>query len=405
MRKKLSDAYIKTLKAPETGRLEILDTEQRCFGLRVTENGVKTWTLKYKHRGRQRRMNLGYSTETSLAEARKLARQKLNELAGGKDPAASRCEEPHATFADLIEVYMSRYAKLRNKEVTWKQSEQLIRDYIPASWKNRELSSFEITDVAILHAEIGKKSIYAANHTLRLLKTMFNRAAREFNMSIGSNPAVGVSLFKEKQGTRFLSTDEMRRMIRALEGERDAAWRTYFMLALMLGTRRNELLAAKWSEVDFERQTLRLPGTNTKSGREHILPLPTPALQLLDSLPHRNDFIFPGTGKNGHRVNVKRAWKRVCERAEVKGCRLHDLRHTLGSWLTMAGCNLQVVSRVLNHASTVVTERYAHSNIAPVKMVLEANARAMLALSTEAPAGEIKALPAPIIEPKTSAAA
>ena len=95
-------------------------------------------------------------------------------------------------------------------------------------------------------------------------------------------------------------------------------------LALMLGTRRNELLAAKWSEVDFDRQTLRLPATNTKSSRERVLPLPTPALELLDSLLRQNDFIFPGTGRKGHRVNVKRAWKRVCERAEVKGCRLHD---------------------------------------------------------------------------------
>jgi len=301
---------------------------------------------------------------------------------------------------------MTRHAKLRNKEVTWKQNEQLLHDYIPASWKNRELSTFKMADISGLHAQIGEKSIYAANHTLRLLKSMFNRAAREFGMFRGDNPAVGVSLFAETRGTRFLSTDEMRRMIRALEAEGDATWRTYFTLALMLGTRRNELLAAKWSEVDFDRQTLRLPATNTKSSRERVLPLPTPALELLDSLLRQSDFIFPGTGRKGHRVNVKRAWKRVCERAEVKGCRLHDLRHTVGSWLSMAGCNLQVISRVLGHQSAATAERYSHLNLAPVKMVLEANTRAMLALSAESPAEEQpKALPAPIIEPKTPAAA
>jgi integrase len=311
MRRKLTDAFIKTLKVPETDRLEVWDTEQRCFGLRVTENGIKTWTLKYKFRGRQRR-----SSTTP-------------------------------------------------------------------EYNRREV----------------------ANHTLRLLKSMFNRAAREFGMFSGDNPAVGVALFKEKQGTRFLSTDEMRRMVRALEAEQDACWRTYFMLALVLGTRRNELLAARWSEVDFERQTLRLPGSNTKSGRERVLPLPPATLQFLDSLPRRGDFIFAGEGSTGHRINVKRAWKRVCERADVKGCRLHDLRHTVGSWLSMAGCNLQVVSRVLGHESTAMAEKYSHLNLAPIKMVLEANARAMLELSAESPADEPKALPAPIIEPKTSAAA
>ena len=71
----------------------------------------------------------------------------------------------------------------------------------------------------------------------------------------------------------------------------------------------------------------------------------------------------------------------------------------------MAGCNLQVVSRVLGHESTAMAEKYSHLNLAPIKMVLEANARAMLELSAESPADEPKILPAPVIEPKTSAAA
>jgi integrase len=272
MKIKLTALYVEKLKAPQTGRLEIWDTEQRCFGIRVTENGVKTWALKYKHHGRQRRTVLGYYPEMSLADARKLAQQKLGELARGEDPATSRRAAPEATLADLIAGYMERHAKLRNKEVSWRQDEQLIRDYIPGAWKRRELSSFTRSEVVRLHAEIASNSIYAANHTLRLLKSMFNSAAHDFEMFSGDNPAVGIKLFEEKKGTRFLSTDEMRRMINALEEERDVLWCTYFMLALMLGTRRNELLAVKWADVDFEQRMLRLP--ETKSGREHILPLP-----------------------------------------------------------------------------------------------------------------------------------
>ena len=393
MKVKLTALYVEKLKAPQAGRLEIWDTEQRCFGIRVTQNDVKTWTLKYKYRGRQRRMVLGYYPEVSLAEARKLAQKKLGELANGDDPAASKDAAPEARFADLIEAYMERHAKLRNKEVSWRQDEQLIRDYIPAAWKRRELSSFTRGDIVRLHAEIGAKSIYAANHTLRLIKSMFNRSAHDFEMFTGDNPAVGIDLLKEKKGTRFLSTDEMRRMIGALQEEEDVLWRTYFMLALMLGSRRNELLSIRWADVDFEQQILRLP--ETKSGREHILPLPGPALELLKALPRKNDFVFAGSGETGHRINVKRAWKRVCKQAGVTGCRVHDLRHTVGSWLSMAGCNLQLVSRVLGHAGTAVTERYSHVNLNPVRTVLEANARAMFALSVETPAVEIQALPAP----------
>jgi hypothetical protein len=146
MRVKLTALYVEKLKAPAGGRLEIWDTEQRCFGIRVTQNEVKTWTLKYKYRERQRRMVLGYYLETSLAEARKLAQRKLGEPANGDDPAASKNAALEARLADLIEAYMERHAKLRNKEVSWRQDEQLIGDYIPAAWKRRELSSFTCGD-------------------------------------------------------------------------------------------------------------------------------------------------------------------------------------------------------------------------------------------------------------------
>jgi integrase len=160
------------------------------------------------------------------------------------------------------------------------------------------------------------------------------------------NPAVGIDLLKEKKGTRFLSTDEMRRIIGALQAEEDVLWRTYFMPALMLGSRRNELLSIRWADVDFEQQMLRLP--ETKSGREHILPLPGPALELLKTLPRQNDFIFAGNGETGHRINVKRAWKRICKQAGVTSCRVHDLRHTVGSWLSMgrkSACRCRSLSR------------------------------------------------------------
>jgi hypothetical protein len=113
--------YVEKLKAPQAGRLEVWDTEQRCFGIRVTQNDVETWTLKYKYRGRQRRMVLGYYPEMSLAEARKLAQKKLGELAKGDDPSASKNAAPEARLADLIEAYMQRHAKLRNKEISWRQ--------------------------------------------------------------------------------------------------------------------------------------------------------------------------------------------------------------------------------------------------------------------------------------------
>jgi integrase len=60
----------------------------------------------------------------------------------------------------------------------------------------------------------------------------------------------------------------------------------------MLGTRKSELFATRWKDVDLARRTLRL--TETKAGRPHLLPLPAPAIAMLESLPSRgkSDWVF-----------------------------------------------------------------------------------------------------------------
>src|SRR5262249_16698313 len=53
MQKVLTDAYLRALIPPATGRLEISDT--RCGGLvlRVTANGVKSWSFRFRDRTTQ----------------------------------------------------------------------------------------------------------------------------------------------------------------------------------------------------------------------------------------------------------------------------------------------------------------------------------------------------------------
>jgi integrase len=111
--------------------------------------------------------------------------------------------------------------------------------------------------------------------------------------------------------------------------------------------------------VDFDRKVLRLP--QTKADRPHEIPLSGPAVAVLQRIVRYTDnpYVFPGSKKGEHLVNITKPWYRVREAAGVEDVRLHDLRRTVGSWLASAGNSLPLIGKVLNHSSVQTTAVYA----------------------------------------------
>src|SRR5262249_52532494 len=146
-------------------------------------------------------------------------------------------------------------------------------------------SSLTRNDIARLHGKVRDEyGRYAANRMLALLRVMFN-LARDWGMLKNDNPATRIKMFREEKRDRFLTPGEVQRLNDALIGEPNPYWRAFFPLSLMLGTRRSELLSARWENVDFDARTIRLP--ETKAGRSHLLPLPAHTIAVLRSLPSR----------------------------------------------------------------------------------------------------------------------
>ncbi len=318
-------------------------------------------------------------------------------VADGKDPAAERARERgELTFGAFAQTYLERHATPHKRSVD--EDERMLRDVlpqrkqednerepapIPATWKHRRLSDITRGEVAQLHGRLQRdRGLYAANRVLALLRTMFNLAKR-WGTLIADNPAAGVRMFREEKRDRFLNPDELKRALAAIDQEADWRWKAYFKLSLLLGPRRSELLSARWVDIDLQTCTWRLP--TTKAGRSHFLPLPTPAVAILESLPSRgqSDWLFPSTtAASGHLEEPKKAWQRIRSQADVKDVRVHDLRRTLGSWLAANSYGLPLIGRVLNHSQPSATAIYARLDLEPVRAALEANAQAMLGVVT-----------------------
>ncbi len=368
---------------------------------------ARTWIWHRVIKKKALKTSLGHWPDMTLEAARREAETINRAIDDGKNPfapeAAFGFEALHVaallltagvepavsdkTFADLERGYFERHAEPYKSERSVKDDRYLLKQCVPADWRARMLSSFAWSEVDTLHKTIArehagrKNGHYAANRTMRLLRCMFNFAIK--SGYIKRNPVVGIKFYPEPKRERYLTPNELKLINDALMQEPDWRWRAYFPLCLMLGTRRCELLAAQWENVDFERRTITIP--KTKSGRPLKLPLPTLALELLAGLPSRgaSEWVFPcdETGrhqsKSGHLENANIAWARIRERAGVKDCRLHDLRHTLASWRAAEGDSLLLIGKILNHSQVSTTERYTTIDLDPVRKALEENSRLM----------------------------
>jgi integrase len=375
---RLTKDVIERAKLPEAGKKErfIRDDLVRGLGVRITALGEKRFIFEGRIKGRPRRITIGPWPDLNLPMARQRALEIRTAIAQGQDPASDAVEaRRELTFSNLWTTYLERHARPHKRSVG--RDEYLIGQYIPSGWHSRRLSDLSRTDVARWHAGVGDQhGPYAANRVLALVRTMFN-LARTWELFAQPNPAAGIKLFKEHKRERFLNPEEIQRVNTELLDEPDWRWRAWFPLAVMLGTRRGELLSMRWADIDLNQRTWRIP--ETKTGNAHLLPLPAPVVAILEGLPSRgnSEWTFPGDGASGHLVEAAKAWQRIRARAGVPDVRIHDLRHTLASWPVAGGHNLPLIGKVLNHRQTQTTARYAHLSLDPVRAALEQTAALM----------------------------
>jgi integrase len=230
---------------------------------------------------------------------------------------------------------------------------------------------------------------------LAVVGSIYSYGGRAALVPEGMTPAKGIEKFRESRRERFLTTSELESLGSAIrEAEsKGLPWRidrsraaakhapqgarskinpfaaAALRLLLFTGCRVREILDLRWEFVDVERGLLLLP--DSKSGRKTVV-LNAPALEVLASLPKVSPFVIPGDDLSKPRADLKRPWSAVTRHANLAGVRLHDLRHTYASYGAGGGLGLPIIGRLLGHAHTSTTARYAHLDSDPLRQASEA---------------------------------
>ena len=385
------------LPLPLAGWTYYQDDKTPGLSVGVGAGGIKTFCLYKRINGRPERVKIGRYPETTIEQARKTAMQLQGQIAQGSNPAdAKRDKLTELNLQDLFELYIKRYAKPHGLK-TIDDMQQLFNCYLgkltaerkkhgrerikPAGsvdWSAKKLSQITQRDVAKLHHEIGTRSgKIVANRVVDLLRAVFNRCSKLKLISL-ENPAEGIEAFKENKRDRFLQADEIPKFFDALNTEPEQN-RDFFILALMTGARKTNVLSMRWKDLDLNQELWKVPGEISKNGQPMLIPLTKVALGVLTRRKStiKSEYVFPGAGKTGHMTSPKRAWQRVVTKAQIENIRPHDLRRSLGSWMVNTGASLAIIGGALGHKDTKSTEIYARLAVNPVKDAMEKAQAAM----------------------------
>jgi len=406
----LTEKVIQKLK-PGAKREQYMDDSQSGFGLRVDADGRKSFFWYAKVNGKPRFRALGEFPVVTLKEARTAAQEWTGIAAAWKHagypepdpfektPSAEPAGIP--TVRDLIEAYIERH--VREEANNPAQAEYEVRGLAKyfADWLDRPVDAITIKDTVALkeqilrnakdstHARSGGK--YQANRVLERLRAIYNWSAKSEDgktnfWPIERNPARDIKYFDEDDRERFLSPEELLRFDEQLEKEPSAELRDFLVLALGTGARKENILSAKWADISLDLANWHIP--ISKSGESYEVKLTARPLKVLErrrkETPTSEPFVFPAHSKSGHRVDLKKEWKRFRERAELPDFRMHDLRRTHGSYMAISGVSLQQIGAALGHRSLQSTEIYARLQQQAVTEAREAGERKMLELKAAA---------------------
>lgn len=334
------------------------------------------------------RMKIGDSTSITLENARDSARRAAHLVSQGIDPRLEKlrvaereaCERQErarqdATLGEAWPIYCeerkeawSRNYHLLHERLMHQGGEQRARSKqktVPgplASLAGLSLSSITADEVK---QWLGREKTERPTQTriaFEALRTFLTWAADDARFHGLADPGACSAKMKRDNLARKSSRDD------CLQREQLRVWfdsvrryesrimSAYVQFLLLTGSRREEALSLKWSDIDFRWNRISIMG---KGSIPRDIPLTPYVAILLSSLPRVNPWVFSSKASaTGRMQSPTRAFQKMMTRAEIEGLTLHGLRRsfsTLAEWLEApAG----VIAQIQGHQPSAIAERH-----------------------------------------------
>lgn len=280
------------------------------LSLRVKPNGSKSWIFRYRFAGKENSISFGIYPKVSLSEAREFRDSARKILKGGGDPSVARTvARIEATVSTLTtfesvarEWHRVQYSDAGKDDKYSKIVLGRLDRYFFKTLGKLPIDAVTTQQIVPLLRHIEELGFHetacrCANYITRIF-----RFARVSGLT-QNNPAADLQeiLLNPKAGHfHSIETDEFEEFLNKFSSAREHTIGPQVRLAMKLLmltlVRTNELIGAKWGEIDFEERKWTVPADRMKMKQEHIVPLSSQALEAFFTLKKINtstQWVFP----------------------------------------------------------------------------------------------------------------
>ncbi|AWN17747.1 integrase arm-type DNA-binding domain-containing protein [Salinisphaera sp. LB1] len=330
--------------------------------LLVLPSGGKYWRMKYRIHGKEKTLAFGTLADVPLADARSQREQARKQLADGRDPMEVKRLQDEAAKANAANSFKA-------VALEW-------HDHKRPRWSEKHAAKVLRSLEADVFPQIGKRPIaeITAPELLRVIRHIEKRDALDYShrvlQRIGMvfryaivtskatyNPSADlVGALKTRKATHHaaLSRDDLPAFLHDLD-HYDGHLLTRYGLQLIGLTflRTAELRTAEWHEIDFDRAEWRVPAHRMKMNHEHIVPLSTQAIDLLNALrpiTGHYRYIFTGRNSTARPMSENTLLYALYRMGYKRQATVHGFRATASTILNESGFHRDAIERQLAHA-------------------------------------------------------
>ncbi|WP_405970897.1 site-specific integrase [Streptomyces sp. NBC_00988] len=300
--------------------------------------------------------------------------EKLTEL---KSQAAQGIPTADKSWklGEYLDYWLREVVKPNLRLSTYERYEIGVRLYLKPGLGENQLVrlSVPLVQTFLNERSAAGMSVRSIQILREILRSALTRACEEEIVS--RNVARFVKLKKREQADIRPWTLEEAKLF--LEAARTDPLYPMFVLLVLYGLRRGEVLGLLEKDVDFENSVirvrqqvgriagaLRIGPVKTKAGRRD-LPMLGLARSVLENREPTGGLLF--TTKNGTAIeprNFVRSFQRICERSGIRRITVHQVRHTTATLLKDLGVPARDAQLILGHSDIAITQQiYQHDSM------------------------------------------